>query len=517
MSRHVIGVRPSVAVVTVVEVIAVGALILMPLWWAIGSVAATALALSVTVHGSTAPGWVGTLWRWRAARRTPPTVPPAVDITAGDTVCGVRIGADEAVAMIRLAGRAHRPTFLRDAGTAITEDVLPLRILTEHLQQPGGLHLDIDVVSVGRRVRPSSGYPALYSTLLGARAAIGQRSTVLLLRLNLPASSTGLGYRESVGSAVAGAAERLINGLRQAGVRAAAATATELDAALAGAGGGLLTGDQPAGRPKRPELRWRGVKTRDGYLSGYYLSPEDITTGSLNRLWALHADTLTITVTLRARGRVEVAATVQVVTAQPPPQPPTLDLRPLPGRQHAAIGWSAPTVRPGLPVPFGPLGDPAQLQLPVGPCGVLIGAATGTGGGCRRDDFVTLPLTDPADTTRIAMNTDPGYVRALLMRAAAVGERVSIHTATPHTWTGLADPNIAVAAPGCPFVPTIIVNDHALTTPAHGLAATLITLGDDAGADIRFTQDGDTVRLHTPTGVVDVAVITFLREEGWTG
>jgi len=81
MTRHVIGVRPSVAVVTVVEVIAVGALILMPLWWAIGSVAATALALSVTVHGSTAPGWVGTLWRWRAARRTPPTVPPAVDIT----------------------------------------------------------------------------------------------------------------------------------------------------------------------------------------------------------------------------------------------------------------------------------------------------------------------------------------------------------------------------------------------------------------------------------------------------
>ena len=113
-----------------------------------------------------------------------------------------------------------------------------------------------------------------------------------------------------------------------------------------------------------------------------------------------------------------------------------------------------------------------------------------------------LALTDPARATRIVMDTGDFYVRQLLIRAAAVGERIAIYSSEPARWLSLSQVNIAVVERHQPpeFVPSIIVNDRPTTPPSAGLSATVITLGeaDAAGPapDLRFVQvSRDTVRV----------------------
>jgi type VII secretion protein EccE len=98
--------------------------------------------------------------------------------------------------------------------------VLPLGVLFGVMEQPGGLQLGIDIVRAGFRVRPGTGYSQLYSTLLGDRGAAGQRSTRLIVRLDITESMRGLMYRRSIGNAAAPATERIIKALQQEGIRA---------------------------------------------------------------------------------------------------------------------------------------------------------------------------------------------------------------------------------------------------------------------------------------------------------
>jgi hypothetical protein len=172
---------------------------------------------------------------------------------------------------------------------------------------------------------------------------------------------------------------------------------------------------------------------------------------------------------------------------QRPAQPPTLFLNTLPGDQFAATLWPAPTARPRLRLPSRPLNDPAELRIPIGPTGVLVGAALRDAPDARppqqRDDLVMWSLTDPQQATRIVMDTSDHYVRQLLVRAVAVGESVAIYSEHPQRWESLTQPNIAVVdRRGVPdFVPTIVVNDRPTAPPSAGLSATVITLGRDAG------------------------------------
>lgn len=328
MKQRTLGFRPVIGAVIATEIIVVATWLVTPLW-EIATIAATVtlVLLTVTVHRRSAAGWVYTVARWRRNRRHPGVIPVAVDVTAGDMICGVRIDGYEAIAAIKLAGRPHRPTYLHGAA-AITDDTIPLRILADHLKQPGGLRLSIDVVSEGRRVRRSSGYPALYSTLLANRPAAGQRATHLIVRLDLTAS-TGLGYRASIGAALAAATERITSALKQSGCRAAVMTAAELDSHLTGNMLGerhnMPSGDILCGAKQHAlgaALRWGAVKTRDGYAATYYHTPQDINTATLTRMWALNVEAINSTVALRyTDGMLEVAAMARVLTAQPPTQP----------------------------------------------------------------------------------------------------------------------------------------------------------------------------------------------------
>ena len=137
-----------------------------------------------------------------------------------------------------------------------------------------------------------------------------------------------------------------------------------------------------------------------------------------------------------------------------------------------------------------------------------------------------LALTDPQRPTRIVMDTSEFYVRQLMIRSAAAGERIAIYSRDPERWYSVSQPNIAIVQPGRPaeFVPTIIVNDRPHVAPSAGLSSTVITLGvvggETTAPDIHFKQiSQSTVRITTATRTdpLDVGMIVFRQEQTWTG
>lgn len=572
MKAHAVAVRPVLPAVIAAEVIALIAFAtLTPTrfgWWPAAAVTAVALILlMVTVHRRNAATWMRDRIRWRATRTAVVEAGAAVDLPLGSSMCGVRVEPDEAITMIDVAGRAYAPTFLRGSTVSRTVNVLPLRVLVEALDQPGGLRLaGIDVVSAGHRVRRGTDYPALYSTLLADRPAAGARSTRLIVRLDLHDSVEGLAYRHSIGTAAAAATDRILTALRQEGVRCTPLTAADLDAALEELSVGLAsaptpptpedtTSDDPESTaavtgtpPARPDLvaaprrgpttrvKWRTINSRPGHLTSYYFSPEDITTASLHQMWALRSDAIVHTISLRkdrsgdpdSGGKVLVSALVRTDEPQVPQQPPTLYLNPLPGAQGPAVLRTAPTSRPKLELPGLLLTDPDALEIPIGPTGVLVGAALADDPSSRpevqRDDLVMLALTDPQRATRIVMDTSEFYVRQLVIRAAAAGERIAIYSQWPDRWLSVAQPNVAVVQRGrrAEFVPTIVVNDHPTNPPSAGLASTVITAARgghaDPNPDLRFVQTSKTtVRITSAERSLDVGIIAFRQEQAWTG
>jgi type VII secretion protein EccE len=523
------------------EVAVIVAIVIFPpartSWWPTVTVAVVAAAaLLVTIHRRNAIRWLVDRVRWRRRRRSAEPVDPAVDIPHGAALYGVR-GENRldgaAITMIEVTGQAYSPTVLTGSATALTPNLLPLDALTGLLDQPGGIRLaGIDVVSSGLRVRRGTGYPPLYSTLLADRPAAGQRRTYLVVRLDIERSAAGLAYRSSVGTTAAAATERIINALLQRGVRANALTAKDLDSALVELGAGLAvvpppTDDSPtpgAARtpaPVAPTEGWGSVQAHPGFLTSYYFSPEDITTNTLNQMWALRSDAVVQTISLTKRrgateGRAWVSALVRLNDPQAPTNPPTLYLNPLPGNQGPAAARSAPLARQSAGLPARPL-DVGPLDLAVGSSGVLVGTT-------QRGDLLLLSLTDPDQATRISVHTGMSYACQLLVRAAAVGERIAIYTDQPARWRQLEQPLIAVVDRRHPteFVPSIIVSDRADGPPPAGLASTVITLGDTEDnaptPDMSFTQiSASTVRIATSAFTTDVHIATFKAEQPFLG
>ncbi|HKV19502.1 MAG TPA: type VII secretion protein EccE [Mycobacterium sp.] len=540
MKARTVGVNASIPAVIGVEVAVLAAILIFPpgrwSWWPTAATAVVAiLALMLTVYRRNVVTWLADRIRWWRRRNRPSVPAPSVDIPHGASLYGVRMPDridGDAITMVEVTGQAYSPTLLTGSATALTPNRLPVDALTELLDQPGGIRLSgIDIVSSGLRVRRGTGYPPLYSTLLADRPAAGQRRTYLVVRLDVANSVRGLTYRSTVGASAAAATERLINALLQRGVRAKPLTAKEIDAAMVDLGANLAVvpadaepDNEPVGprmpAPVAPTEVWKTIQAHPGYLTSYYFSPEDITTNTLNQMWALRSDAVVQTISLSKRrdgadGRVWVSALVRVNDPQAPTQPPTLYLNPLPGHQGPAAIRSAPLPRSFDALPARPL-DASPLELPVGSSGVLIGTT-------QRGDLLLLSLTDPDQATRIALHTGMPYASQLLVRAAAVGERIAIYTDKPARWRQLEQPLIAVVDRRHPpeFVPSIIVSDRAGGPPPAGLASTVITLGDTGDAptpDLSFTQiSPSTVRIATSAFTTDVQIATFKAEQPFLG
>jgi type VII secretion protein EccE len=542
MKARTIGVNASIPAVVGVEVAALAAILIFPpgrwSWWPTVATAVVAiLVLMVTVYRRNVVTWFADRIRLRRRRRRADTPAASIDIPHGAALYGVRVPDrfdGDAITMVEVTGQAYSPTLLTGSATALTPNRLPLDALTNLLDQPGGIKLSgIDVVSSGLRVRRGTGYPPLYSTLLADRPAAGQRRTYLVVRLDIANSVGGLSYRSTVGAAAAAATERIVYALLQRGVRAKPLTAKDIDAAMVDLGANLAvvpTEVEPDNAPVGPRMpapvapteAWKSIQAHPGYLTSYYFSPEDVTTNTLNQMWALRSDAVVQTISLTKKreptdNRAWVSALVRVNDPQAPTRPPTLYLNPLPGHQGPAALRSAPLPRTFDALPARPL-DASPLELPVGSSGVLVGTT-------QRGDLLLLSLTDPDQATRIALQTGMPYACQLLVRAAAVGERIAIYTDKPARWRQLEQPLIAVVDRRHPpeFVPSIIVSDRAAGPPPAGLASTVITIGDTADArsgtpDLSFTQiSASTVRIATSAFTTDVQIATFKAEQPFLG
>ena len=130
---------------------------------------------------------------------------------------------------VQLLGKAHRPTLFTGSTATYTENTIDIAELRPLLHQSLGLAIDsLSVVSVGARRRSSGDYPRVYDTLIGTPPYAGQRETWLIVRIVSLPNAEALQWRTSIGTATLAAAQRIAATLRQNGIRAKVATATDI-------------------------------------------------------------------------------------------------------------------------------------------------------------------------------------------------------------------------------------------------------------------------------------------------
>ena len=167
--------------------------------------------------------------------------------------------------------------------------------------------------------------------------------------------------RDSVACTLAAAAERLAHDLDGRSCAAKPLTADEIvdvdDAVLAGL------------QPAHVRPFWRYLKTPDGYVTSFWVSPGDITSETLEELWLTDADVTVMTIRIIAEGHeADVSVWVRYHSDKRLRKEAFSGLNRLTGRQLGAVAASlpAPTSRRPLPMPSRTLGHREDILVPVG-------------------------------------------------------------------------------------------------------------------------------------------------------
>jgi ESX secretion system protein EccE len=240
---------------------------------------------------------------------------------------------------------------------------MPLEAVIEALRQ-FDVRLDsVDIVSVGTR-QGSKGVKSAVQDDFGARGdrrPLEERNTWLVLRMDPLHNVQAVAARDSVASTLAAATERLAQHLDGRSCAARPLTADEIidvdDAVLAGL------------QPAHIRPFWRYLKTPDGYVTSFWVSPSDITSETLEELWLTDADVTVMTIRLIADGReADVAVWVRYHSDKRLRKETFSGLNRLTGRQLGAVAASlpAPTSRRPLPMPSRILDDGEGILVPVG-------------------------------------------------------------------------------------------------------------------------------------------------------
>lgn len=339
-------------------------------WVGVGLVTIVTLISLVSYHGITlTSAWAAWVWDWSADPGTTLAsgCTPAVDYKRrfGRDAVGVREYEGQLVAVIAVdggeddAGRhRHRTT----SGTLMVEAVA------------GGLrqfdiHLDaIDIVSV--KVRRGGNTAELSKLddwgpeewgLMSDQPASFVRRTWLVLRMNPQLNVAAVTARDSLASTLVAATERLAQDLDGQNCAARPLTADELSEVDSA----VLADLEPTW--SRPG--WRHLKHFNGFATSFALSPSDITTETLDKLWLSDTDATILTIRLTNTDRQpQVSAWVRYHTDGPLSKDVSAGLNRLTGRQLAAVRASlpAPSTRSPLAVPSRGLLDQDELVLQVG-------------------------------------------------------------------------------------------------------------------------------------------------------
>lgn len=474
-------------------------------WAAAGIPGAAAGLVSGIVLG--AIPWRGQpLWSWLILwreRRRPIRLHEPLTVANDRAGGGVRYQDGVAVAAVQLLGKAHTPTLFTGSTSTYTENAFDIAELLPLLRQSLGLRIDsLSVITAGARRRSTGDYARVYDTLIGTPPYAGQRETWLVLRSSALDNAEALRWRTSVGTATLAAAQRVCAAMRQQGIRAKVATATD-----------IVEMERRLGRSALEPLnrRWRSVRSDSGWLTTYWYTPEDITSEKLAQTWSARADGIVQNVALfgHEAGPATVTATLTVRSAQPPTAPLNTMLRTLPGEQAKAIAANLCGPLPALRgIRRGALRGP--LVVPIGPSGVLLGKVEG---GNR----IMLPLDDAGEFSRVHIAAEDALAKRFIIRLAGAGERITVHTRNIQRWASVRMPNITVSDQSKPVSGTTVsVVDGTLTpTPRPN---TLVSVGDPSEpyrgtVNVLITQTGPaTVELRA-AGQVHLVEVELFRAE----
>lgn len=479
-----------------------GVFLAVLLGWGLGGSIGAALGLMIGLLLGVARWHRKPLWSWLLLylrRHRPIMLTEPVTVANDRSGGGIRYQDGVAVGAIQILGRHYRPTRFTGSAGMETDNTVDIAGLVPLMRQSLGLNLEsLSVVSCGARRRSIGDYPRVYDSLIGTPPYAGERETWLVIRIRALDNGDALRCRTTVGAATLAAAQRIALLLRRNGIRAKVATATEIIDFERRAG---ANGLEPHNR------RWSSVRSDAGWQTTYAYRPADISAETLAQAWALRADGVVQNVTLRGDGTA--TATVTIRTAQPPTAPPAVALQPLPGEQAQAVAANLCGPRPRLRgVASGQL--PRSLIIPVGPSGVLLGKTPD-------GDRLAIPLSDNAEQCRVHVAAEDSIAKRIIIRVAAAGERITVHTTDLLRWETVRMPSISVIEHPRPAAGTTVsVVDG--TVPPAPRPHTVISVGPPGdslpqAADVLISQTGpETIEVTAAGRTYDVAVEFFRAE-----
>lgn len=406
-------------------------------WWALIPIAVLVfIAVGVMYRGATGWTWLTRARRVRRARRSDKArqartgVPTPFEAELpGVGPGGLMWDGEFAITMIALHGRQYAPTVLVSEG-AESIDAVPLHVCGALLEQFGGLELhSVDTLSIGTRTASDGRFTHRYEETVADRAAVGERRTWLVLRLQPTACLDAMLYRHSVGEAIQAATERIRQAAVRAGCRAVTCSTEQIRVAMAA----LLAGHDLADYHER----WSDLRVGDDYVTPYRLSGADLSTRVLNDVWTIRATKAVVLVRMTRHagtGELRVGALVRVHTPAHLTHPPLSTLQTVPGQAFDALAATLPLGDRSVELPLStrPL-DSAPLPVQVGPTGFLHGMAELSGVP------LLLNWTDPLKFVRVAIAADLDVVEALVLRATSAGATAEIHTVRPAPWQPICD------------------------------------------------------------------------------
>ncbi len=273
---------------------------------------------------------------------------------------GIREHEGQVIAVISVDGAGEVGRHRHREGLSPS---IPLEAVVTSLRQ-FDVRLDsVDIVSVGTRHDNKDVKSAVADDFGGARdrRPIEERNTWLVLRMDPQHNVSAVAARDSVACTLAAAAERLAHDLDGRSCAARPLTADE----IAEVDEAVLAGLQPA--HVRPF--WRYLKTPDGFVTSFWVSPGDITSETLEELWLTDADVTVMTIRIIAEGHeADVSVWVRYHSHQRLRKEAFSGLNRLTGRQLGAVAASlpAPTSRRPLPMPSRTLTRSEDILVPVG-------------------------------------------------------------------------------------------------------------------------------------------------------
>lgn len=460
-----------------------------PGWWVGVGLAALIMVLALLC-------WRGApllALAWRSATRRRPQVGAAGELadyqrTFGSGPVGIRAVGPHLVAVVAVDGPPHSPSVL-DYPRVESLAKLPLEAVAAGLDQ-FDVHLEgIDIVSAGARRAPKTHHPyaPVYSAEVGDHPAVGQRRTWLVVRLNALESARAIVWRESVAATMSAAAEWLAAELTSLRIPSRVLSAAQIRAADEA----LLAGIDPAGLA----AGWGRLRHAGGYVQTYWMSPGDISSTSIDRLWAPDTEATAVSIQLRRtdNGATSMGVMVRYHTGGPLAEPPLTGLNPLVGRHDAAL--SAGLLSAGadaLKVPARELAPGEKVAVPIGATGIIVGT-TASGHPLLVD------LSDPTELATVTIAGEFALLVQVALRAAATGYQVLVCTQRPQRWqpvlgAGLQMVGAAGLAEQLPAsqYPYVVVYDGVGGPTPAGAAVTVrrVAKRSASNADVHIEQEG---------------------------